>query len=83
VIPHHNDPNNLVPVQIILCLKQQNSKKINSHRWLFNAIGRMLQVSLVSPPMAANRSELTCLLNFSAVPARDLCAARCWDEAGT
>lgn len=44
VLPHHNDPNNLVPVQIILCLKQQNSKKINSHRWLFNAIGRMLQV---------------------------------------
>lgn len=43
VLPHTNDANNLVPVQIILCLKQNNSKKINSHRWLFNAIGRMLQ----------------------------------------
>jgi chitin synthase len=31
-----------VPVQIILILKQENSKKINSHRWLFNAIGRQL-----------------------------------------
>ena len=31
-----------VPVQIIFCLKQENSKKINSHRWLFNAIGRQL-----------------------------------------
>lgn len=26
------------PVQIIFCLKEKNQKKINSHRWLFNAI---------------------------------------------
>jgi chitin synthase len=32
----------LPPVQFIFCLKQKNSKKINSHRWLFNAFGRML-----------------------------------------
>lgn len=38
-----NDAGNLVPVQMIFCLKQQNAKKINSHRWLFNAIGRQLQ----------------------------------------
>ncbi|KAG9317517.1 glycosyltransferase family 2 protein [Chiua virens] len=43
VLPHENDPNNLVPVQIILVLKAKNQKKINSHRWLFNAIGRMLK----------------------------------------
>ncbi|KZO91398.1 glycosyltransferase family 2 protein [Calocera viscosa TUFC12733] len=43
VLPHGDDPNNLVPVQIILVLKQKNAKKINSHRWLFNAIGRLLQ----------------------------------------
>ncbi|ORX38479.1 chitin synthase-domain-containing protein [Kockovaella imperatae] len=42
VQPHAGDPNNLVPVQIILVLKQENSKKINSHRWLFNAIGRQI-----------------------------------------
>lgn len=41
--PHGDDPGNLVPVQMIFCLKQKNSKKINSHRWLFNAIGRHLQ----------------------------------------
>ncbi|KIR34715.1 chitin synthase [Cryptococcus deuterogattii MMRL2647] len=41
--PHPGDPNNLVPVQIIFVLKQENSKKINSHRWLFNALGRQLQ----------------------------------------
>ncbi|WVF72834.1 hypothetical protein IAT40_007652 [Kwoniella sp. CBS 6097] len=42
VQPHPGDPNNLVPVQIIFCLKADNSKKINSHRWLFNALGKQL-----------------------------------------
>ncbi|KIJ56843.1 glycosyltransferase family 2 protein [Sphaerobolus stellatus SS14] len=42
ILPHGEDPNNLVPVQIILVLKAKNQKKINSHRWLFNAIGRMI-----------------------------------------
>jgi chitin synthase len=37
------DASNLVPVQIIFVLKAKNQKKINSHRWLFNAIGRMLK----------------------------------------
>ncbi len=32
----------LPPVQFIFCLKAKNSKKINSHRWLFNAFGRIL-----------------------------------------
>ncbi|THG98213.1 hypothetical protein EW026_g3937 [Hermanssonia centrifuga] len=43
VVPQGEDPNNLVPVQIILVIKAKNQKKINSHRWLFNAIGRMLE----------------------------------------
>lgn len=30
------------PVQFIFCLKQKNSKKINSHRWLFTGFGRIL-----------------------------------------
>ncbi|TFK75950.1 glycosyltransferase family 2 protein [Pluteus cervinus] len=42
VLPQGEDPNNLVPVQIIFVLKAKNQKKINSHRWLFNAIGKML-----------------------------------------
>jgi chitin synthase len=36
------DELNLVPVQIILIVKAKNQKKINSHRWVFNALGRML-----------------------------------------
>ncbi|THH31301.1 hypothetical protein EUX98_g2888 [Antrodiella citrinella] len=43
VLPHADDPNNLVPVQIIFVVKAKNQKKINSHRWLFNAIGKMLE----------------------------------------
>ncbi|KAG8891548.1 Chitin synthase, class 3, partial [Tulasnella sp. 417] len=33
----------VVPTQIIFCLKEKNAKKINSHRWFFNAFGRLLQ----------------------------------------
>ncbi|TFK24585.1 chitin synthase [Coprinopsis marcescibilis] len=43
VLPQEQDDgSNLVPVQIILVVKAQNQKKINSHRWLFNAIGKQL-----------------------------------------
>lgn len=40
--PTDNNPQNLPPVQFIFCVKQKNTKKINSHRWLFNAFGRIL-----------------------------------------
>lgn len=32
----------IVPVQMLFCLKEQNAKKLNSHRWFFNAFGRAL-----------------------------------------
>lgn len=32
----------IVPVQMIFCMKEQNSKKLNSHRWFFNAFGASL-----------------------------------------
>jgi cellulose synthase/poly-beta-1,6-N-acetylglucosamine synthase-like glycosyltransferase len=35
-----------VPVQILFCLKEQNAKKINSHRWFFNAFGPILQPNI-------------------------------------
>lgn len=34
------------PIQYILCLKQENSKKINSHRWLFNGFGPILKPNI-------------------------------------
>ncbi|KAI8384377.1 glycosyltransferase family 2 protein [Radiomyces spectabilis] len=36
----------IVPVQILFCLKEQNQKKINSHRWFFNAFGKVLQPNI-------------------------------------
>ncbi|ORZ37301.1 chitin synthase-domain-containing protein, partial [Catenaria anguillulae PL171] len=33
----------VVPVQVLFCLKEKNQKKINSHRWFFNAFGPVLQ----------------------------------------
>lgn len=32
----------IVPCQMIFCLKEKNQKKLNSHRWFFNALGRAL-----------------------------------------
>ncbi|KAF2224115.1 chitin synthase G [Elsinoe ampelina] len=40
--PLDDGPTTLPPVQMMFCLKQKNSKKINSHRWLFTAFGRIL-----------------------------------------
>ncbi|RUS20660.1 chitin synthase-domain-containing protein [Endogone sp. FLAS-F59071] len=33
----------IVPVQIVFCLKEKNAKKINSHRWFFQAFGPIIQ----------------------------------------
>ncbi|KAJ1503044.1 Chitin synthase, class 2 [Coelomomyces lativittatus] len=33
----------VVPVQLLFCLKEKNQKKINSHRWFFNAFATVLQ----------------------------------------
>ena len=35
----------IVPTQILFCLKEKNQKKINSHRWFFNAFASILQAS--------------------------------------
>ena len=32
----------IVPCQIIFCLKERNQRKLNSHRWFFNAFGKAL-----------------------------------------
>ncbi|KAF2125223.1 glycosyltransferase family 2 protein [Dothidotthia symphoricarpi CBS 119687] len=36
----------IVPCQMIFCLKERNSKKLNSHRWYFNAFGRALNPNI-------------------------------------
>lgn len=37
----------IVPVQLLFCLKENNAKKINSHRWCFQAIGKVLNPRIV------------------------------------
>ncbi|OAA33625.1 class 2 chitin synthase [Moelleriella libera RCEF 2490] len=32
----------IVPCQMIFCLKERNARKLNSHRWFFNAFGKAL-----------------------------------------
>lgn len=34
------------PVQMVFCLKEKNQKKINSHRWFFQAFGRVLDPNI-------------------------------------
>ncbi|CAG8677007.1 12769_t:CDS:2, partial [Cetraspora pellucida] len=33
----------IVPIQVLFCLKEKNAKKINSHRWFFNAFGTLIK----------------------------------------
>lgn len=39
-------PKGGTPVQMIFCLKEKNQKKINSHRWFFQAFGRVLDPNI-------------------------------------
>jgi chitin synthase len=48
-----------VPVQLLFCLKEENQKKINSHRWAIQAFGEALQPSVV------------CLLDAGTRPGKD------------
>jgi chitin synthase len=36
----------IVPVQTIFCLKEKNQRKLNSHRWFFNAFGKSLDPNI-------------------------------------
>lgn len=36
----------IVPCQMLFCLKEKNAKKLNSHRWFFNAFGRSLSPNI-------------------------------------
>ncbi|KAI4147059.1 MAG: hypothetical protein L6R39_003259 [Caloplaca ligustica] len=39
-------PKGATPVQMLFCLKENNQKKINSHRWFFQAFGRVLDPNI-------------------------------------
>lgn len=62
------------PVQILFCLKEQNKKKLNSHRWFFNAFGPLIQPNGVLFRFASSEPVLNRIC-FS------LHTARCWYQA--
>lgn len=37
-----------VPIQMLFCLKEQNQKKINSHRWAFEGFAELLRPNIVT-----------------------------------
>jgi chitin synthase len=39
-------PRSATPVQVLFCLKEHNQKKINSHRWFFQAFGQVLNPNI-------------------------------------
>jgi chitin synthase len=57
------------PVQVIFCLKEQNKKKLNSHRWFFNAFCPLIQPNGVLSHFASSKLVLIGVY-FSLHPAR-------------
>ncbi|TPX72193.1 chitin synthase [Spizellomyces sp. 'palustris'] len=57
--PRSETKEHLVPTQLIFLLKEKNAKKINSHRWFFNAICTVLD------------PEVTFLLDVGTVPSKE------------
>lgn len=52
-------PKGETPVQLLFCLKEKNQKKINSHRWFFQAFGRVLD------------PNICCLIDAGTKPGKD------------
>jgi chitin synthase len=59
-----------IPIQTIFCLKEKNSKKINSHRWFFNAFSNLL------------KPEVCVLIDVGTKPS-DQSLYRLWNEFHT
>ncbi|KAJ6036488.1 hypothetical protein N7540_000767 [Penicillium herquei] len=47
VQPQDEDSMSFPPIQMILCIKQRSTSKVNSHRWIFNGFCRILNPEVV------------------------------------
>ena len=60
------------PIQIIFCLKEQNKKKLNSHRWFFNAFGPLIKPNgacrVIYYRMILNKLPVCVLLDVGTKP---------------
>ena len=66
------------PVQMLFCLKEKNQKKINSHRWFFQAFGEVLDPNicvLIDAGTRPGRSSIYDL--WKAFDREPMCAGAC------
>jgi chitin synthase len=66
------------PVQLLFCLKEQNQKKINSHRWFFQAFGAVLDPNicvLIDAGTKPGRDSIYSL--WKAFDREPMCAGAC------
>lgn len=66
------------PVQMLFCLKEKNQKKINSHRWFFQAFGRILEPNVCVLIDAGTRPGGTSIYHlWKAFEVNPKCAGAC------
>ncbi len=71
-------PRSANPVQILFCLKEKNQKKINSHRWFFQAFGRVLDPNIcVLIDAGTKPGKDSIYLLWKAFDAQPMCAGAC------
>ncbi|KAK0754650.1 glycosyltransferase family 2 protein [Schizothecium vesticola] len=66
------------PVQMLFCLKEKNQKKINSHRWFFQAFGRVLDPNICILLDAGTKpGGRSCYDLWKAFDLEPMCAGAC------
>ena len=74
----HLKPRSGQPVQMIFCLKEKNQKKINSHRWFFQAFGRVLDPNICVLIDAGTRPGKDSIYNlWKAFDVEPMCGGAC------
>jgi len=71
-------PKGATPVQMLFCLKEKNQKKINSHRWFFQAFGRVLDPNVCVLLDAGTKPGRDSIYNlWKAFDLEPMCAGAC------
>lgn len=66
------------PIQMLFCLKEKNQKKINSHRWFFQAFGEVLDPNICVLLDAGTKPGRTSIYNlWKAFDLEPMCAGAC------
>ena len=71
-------PRGATPIQMVFCLKEKNQKKINSHRWFFQAFGRVLDPNICVLIDAGTRPGKDSIYHlWKAFDLEPMCAGAC------